>query len=180
MGRLEMGVADFESMYATEEDALPMDEHPLVELLVAHYRDFVKWKESRGDLSPAAFNREYGVLIQGPARWPYLEAVRAVCDEAVGSGATSVVVIYGSTPQYDSISKNLGKNEDRAKHLFYMSWQEIHSAMMLVNNDARLLQEIRNRLTKADVVFFVGAPLAVTEMIDQVRAYCDGCLITFA
>ena len=175
MNRLE----DFESTYVNE-DVPSMEEHPLVNLLVDHYRDSVKWKESRGDLSPAAFNREYGLLIQGPSCWPYLESMRAVCNVAITNGTTSIAVIYGSTSQYDVISKNLGKEENRARHLFYMSWQEIHSAMMLVNNDARSLHVIRDRLTKADVVFFVGAPLAVTEMIDQVRAFCDGCLITFA
>ena len=172
-----MGVVD---EYTMEEEALSMEGHPLIELLVAHYQDSVRWKESRGDLSPAAFNREYGIVIQGPVRWPYLEAIKAVCNEAVNEGAANIVVIYGSTPQYDLISKGLGSDPSRDAFLAYMSWQEIYSAMQLVNNDARLLQGIRETLTKADLVVFMGAPLAVTEVIDQVRALCDGCLITFA
>lgn len=179
MGRAEMGVADLEALYASEEKVAAMDEHPLVELLLAHYRDSREWKEARSDLSPAAFNREFGLLIQGPSEWPYKEAVRKVCDEAISLGASSIGVIYGSTAEYDRLSKFLA-SDSRLKHLFYISWQEIYSAMQLVSNDARLLQTIRDRLTEADVVFFMGAPLPVVEIIEQVRAFCDGCLITFA
>jgi hypothetical protein len=175
MGRAEMGVADFEALY--EEDAPATEVHPIIQLLVKHYRDFRKWKDARADLSPAAFNREFGLLIQGPAEWPYVDAVHQVCKQAITEGASSVDIIYGSTAQYDKISKTL---YDSQNILFYMSWQEIYTAVQLVGNDARLLQTIRDKLSKADLVFFMGAPLAVTEIIEQVRAFCDGCLITFS
>ncbi len=175
---VEMEIADFSETEAVTE----IDDagHPLVKLLLSHYQNFRQWKEARVDLSPAAFNREFGLLIQGPSEWPYTSAIRAVCDEAISLRASNIVIIYGSTAQYDKISKFLGASESRSNHVSYMSWQEIYSAMQLVANDARLIKTLRDRLASADVVFFMGAPLAVTEIIDQVRAFCDGCLITFA
>jgi hypothetical protein len=166
----------------TEENRLmkvqDMDEHPLIRLLLSHYQDSVYWKEVRADLSPAGFNREFGLTIQGPSEWPYHEAIKIVADEAIANKATSVVVIYGSTAQYDAISKVID-SESLVSRVSYLSWQEIYSAMQLVNNDARLIQIVRNRLAEANLVFFVGAPLGVSEVIDQVRAFCDGCLIIF-
>lgn len=156
-----------------------MNDHPLIRLLLSHYRQSNYWKEERQDLSPAAFNREYGLAIQGPSEWPYLEAIKTVTDDALSNDAHSIVIIYGSTAQYDSISKYLGESDRRRSSLSYLSWQEIYSAIQLVNNDARLIQTIRDRLSGADLVFFMGAPLEVSEVTDQVRAFCDGCLIVF-
>lgn len=156
-----------------------MNDHPMIRLLLAHYRDSLHWKEQRQDLSPAAFNREFGLMLQGPADWPYHEAIRAVTESAIESKAASVVIIYASTAQYDGISKFLEKGGINTSYVSYLSWQEIYSAMQLVNNDARLIQGVRDRLREASLVIFVGAPIAVPEIIDQVRAYCDGCLIIF-
>jgi hypothetical protein len=162
-------------LMADDDHDQDLTQHPFIELLVTYYQDFKRWKEAHSDLSPAAFNREYGLLVQGPIRWPYIEGVQAVCNRTLPNSAC-VVVIYGSTAQYDKLSKRLNSHEN----LSYISWQEIYSAMQLVRNDVRLLQGIRDRLSSADVVFFLGAPLAVQEVIDQVKALCDGCLMIFA
>lgn len=156
-----------------------MNNHPMIQLLLAHYRDSVHWKEQRQDLSPASFNREFGLTIQGPSEWPYKEAIKAVTEAAIETRAHNVVIIYGSTAQYDAISKFLESGGINTSYVSYLSWQEIYSAMQLVNNDARLIQGIRDKLSEANLVFFVGAPVAVPEIIDQVRAFCDGCLIIF-
>lgn len=156
-----------------------MNDHPMIQLLLSYYEDSLRWKEQRQDLSPAGFNRDYGLTIQGPSEWPYNEAIKALAESAIQQRAASVVIIYSSTSQYDGISKFLEKNDVVTHKVSYLSWQEIYSAMQLVNNDARLIQGVRDRLSNASLVLFMGAPSGVPEVVDQVRAFCDGCLIVF-
>ncbi len=154
--------------------------HSIVEMLKTHWSEFAEQKEEHADLDPLTFNRKYGLYIDPPSTWPTIEAVVSTCFGA--SPEDSVLIIYPTTQSYKDVSKLFSWYSENAQashpsNVSFISWHEIFSAMSRVSEDARILKRIKERLVDANLVFFLGASEAISDVINQVRGYCDGCLI---
>jgi len=147
--------------------------HPLLELLLTYHDEFCNLKEENRDLDSYAFNRCYGLSISVPNNWPLYDSIKAVIKHSMESQfpkEPGVVVIYHSSTAYRSLY-------DVKYSTHYFAWQEFYVAMDRAGKDARELKRFKHMLENADLTIFCGAPVAIPEVIDQVRAFCEGCLI---
>lgn len=148
-----------------------MQIHPLQSLVVEYYRTFDQIKREHEELDSLSFHRQYGLAIGVPSHWPYAAAIADTCNLAISKEKNKIAIIYGSTALYRELADILPTAVN------YCSWQEIYVAMDRSGKDAREIKRFRSMLSECDLVFFCGAPVSIPEVWDQVRGFCDGCLI---
>ncbi len=151
------------------------DTHPLVDVLKFYCKESQSDRDANEDLSNLDFHRKFGLHLHVPSSWPMLPSVVNLL-MSVG-GRDNVVIIYPSTAVYTSMSDSIN---DCAVHMCsvnYFAWHELYVAMDRVNSDASGMMKFKMLLNNADLVVFLGAPSTICEILDQVRCFCDGCLI---
>jgi hypothetical protein len=139
--------------------------------------DFKKLKDSHEDCHNYEFNRTSGLSIQAPDSWPVLESVAKLIDKTQATlSYKNFVIIYSSLDTFRTLSSSI-KGDDRRVRLDYIKWHEIYVAMKRVNEDVRFIQNIRDKISQANLVVFCGNNDSLMDVIDQVRADTSGCLI---
>lgn len=153
--------------------------HPLADLLIRYYQEFDEFKEEHQDEAPLAFNQSYGLYIDVPSAWPWLDAVRSVVSLAYQEGDEKVVIIYSSTRSYDELSDAFYDDPrvSTRNPIVYISWHEIYTAMHMASKDSRLFKALRDKISSANLCIFVGATNAPADVVDQIRGLVEGCLI---
>lgn len=169
-----MEKAELEQLYETDSES----KHPLAAML-CHYCDtFTARKQSHEDLDNLNFHRQHGLSVSVPNDWPIVECTKSVIRTLLLDGRKKVIIIYPSTPVYQKISDSIAHmGFVDEPDLLYFAWQEIYVAMDRAGKDNREIQRFRQLLQEADLVLFFGAPLGIPEVVDQVRGFCEGCLI---
>lgn len=147
--------------------------HPVRDLLLHYYEGFQSLKEEHSDLSNLDFHKSYGLSLACPENWPLIESVGIVASDAVDGSNGRVLIIYNSTDMYDQLVKLCPQNPN----MKYLSWQEIFVAMARNDSDVRILQDVKKRISEVDLVFFVGASSALSDVVNWVKNFCSSCLI---
>lgn len=147
--------------------------HPVRNLLLCYYEGFQALKEEHSDLSNLAFHKSHGLSLACPEDWPLIESVGVVASDAIDGSNSRVLIIYNSTDMYDQLVKSC----PQSSNMGYLSWQEIFVAMARNDADVRILQDVKKRISEADLVFFVGASLALSDVVNWVKNFCSSCLI---
>ncbi len=146
----------------------PKRSHPLVDLLIRYYKEFEELRLGNEELSDLNFQKEFGLHINIPKHWDYIQAVK----EVVSICKKNTVIIYPSTDVYKTVSGEFDNGG-----LSYFSWHELYVAMDQASSDARPLTRLKGLLLNADLTIFLGAPVGHPEITEQVRSFCPGCLI---
>jgi len=149
--------------------------HPLLDMMLLYFDHFRETKESNEELDNLNFHRQFGLTLSVPDHWPLLDSIQNIIRHSVDSelrrvGGDGTVVIYPSSRIY----RDLYDNE---QDITYFSWQEFYVAMDRAGKDARELKRFRHLLENANLIIFCGAPIGIPEIVDQVRGFCEGCLI---
>lgn len=145
--------------------------HPLIELL-AHYCETYRINRSdNADLSNLDFHKRFGLYLNGPMDWPYVEAIKYLVDNKLASSAHATI-IYSSTDFYRKIYKGIGRDDDQ--RISYLSFSDIFFA---IHREQDLLVSIKNRLKNSSLVICAGTSMAADEVITQIHGFCDGCLV---
>ncbi|KKN26816.1 hypothetical protein LCGC14_0870750 [marine sediment metagenome] len=146
--------------------------HPVQEIIQKYLSDFETYKSENEDLSNLTFHRTHGFSLGCPEGWPLYESLALICSQTEND---DIVIIYPSTPVYDKISSYMDENQD----ISYFAWQELFAAMQMVHEDTRYIKQLKNTLAKADLVIFLGSSTAAREVVSQVQASVNGCLLLF-
>lgn len=152
------------------------NDHPLVKLILRYFDEFEDRKDKNADISPLNFNRRYGMFLDVPEDWPWVDAISDVVKLAweKSKAKCKTTIIYPSTDIYNTMSSIL-------PNIHFISWHEIFVAMTRTNSDARHLRNIKERLVESGLVIFIGASASVPrEVIDQVQGLTEGCLLILA
>lgn len=150
--------------------------HPLVSLLEFYYDNHGPAKEKNVDLDNLNFHLQFGLVIKAPETWPLIPAMSSVVQKAV-SGNKSVSIVYSSTNVYHTLYNEMKSSGVDVNGVTFFGWTELYVAMDRNRKDSRELQRFRNILQSSDLCIFYGAPTGVPEIVDQVRGFCEGCLI---
>lgn len=145
-------------------------DHPIQNILTQYYMNFDAIKENHSDLNNLMFHNNYGLSIKCPIDWPWIESSALIATDAVESNNKMVLIIYDTTITYDSI-KNLCPNNNNIR---YISWHEIFTSMS-INESSR--QEIKTKISSSDLIFFLGASTALSDVVNWVKSFCSSCLI---
>jgi hypothetical protein len=144
-----------------------MTNHPLTDFLTFYYKCYAGFKQENPDLSNLDFHQKYGLYINGPVDWPYVDGIKELVDVA---SKGNIVIIYSSTDMYHKIYKGIGE-DNRAS---YLSFADIFYA---IHRDQDALRGIKNRLSNSELVICAGTLTAADEVLTQIRGFCDGCLV---
>lgn len=158
------------------------DIHPLIQLVRYYCENFPLVKREHEELDNLSFHRQYGLSIGIPSDWPYVETINETLQafETLSTASSrKYVIIYSSSSMYSQISSALAVPPKMAD-ISYHAWQEIYVAMDRASKDTREIKRFSLLLSAADVVFFCGAPSSIPEVLDQVRGFCEGCLVIFS
>lgn len=145
------------------------DMHPIVQLLNFYYEKYSDVRTSNADLSNIDFHQRYGLYLNGPMDWPYVEAIQSLID-----GTNYVTIVYSSTDMYRKIYKGITSDEEDNKRIGYVSFSDMFYA---IHRDSDLLSSIKQRLRNSDLVICAGSTGVPDEVITQIKAFSDGCLI---
>ncbi len=154
------------------------DAHPMTDLLKQYIDDFESMKRDHEDLDGVRFNKQCGLTIVPPSTWPVYEAIASSAHYGSMKGLTNFVVVYSSTEVYNRASESLNNVDIDGRKVQYFTWHEFYSAMSRVSEDVSYLRRLKDILSSADVVFFLGASTAIQQAVDQVCGAVTGCLIT--
>ncbi len=154
-------------------------------LLCEYIKEWRVQREENLDLNNQMFHRRYGLVIQLPNSWSYMNAiVRIMQGVEPGSQESEwpsisetgkILIIFPSTAMYRTLDKEIGE----MSNLDYLSWQEIYTGMQMASNDVRYMQRTKIILGKAQLTLFLEPP-PLPELIDQVRGLTGGCLIVLS
>ena len=152
-----------------------MNEHPLTSLLESYCKDFNVLKDQNQDLDNFRFQSRFGLSVTVPETWPLVDSVGKIVEYAGSMPYTGdIVIVYSSTKMYRSLLSTIKDGLP----VVYFSWHEFYVAMDRVNKDARDLQRFKKALEKSPLTVFCGAPIqTMPEVVDQIRGFCEGCLI---
>lgn len=147
-------------------------------MLKLHISEFKQIKRNNEDLGNIEFNKSYALSVNPPKYWPMYDILGDVLSHAADLAFTSIIVIYPSTDAYSKISKAVVLSaQDKTVNVDYFSWHEMYSAMNRVQQDVSHMRRLKEMLSNADLVVFVGAASAMQVVIDQVVGSTSGCLI---
>ncbi len=144
--------------------------HPLLDTMLLYFDHFREQKESNEDLDNLNFHRQFGLTLSVPDNWPLFESIQNIIRHSLDSGLHNIIVIYPSSTVYCDLY-----NEEQ--NITYFAWQEFYVAMDRAGKDVRELKRFRHLLENAHLTIFCGAPIGIPEIIDQVRGFCEGCLV---
>lgn len=145
------------------------DSHPMVDMLLLYHETFESLKRQNEEMGNLEFQRQYGLSLTPPSGWPFVKAIQSLVDSTPNC---NVVIIYSSASMYRTIYDTVGNGE-----ISYCSWHEIYVAMHTATVDQRAMKHFKDMIGSADLTIMVGAPFTFPDLIDQVRAYCENCLI---
>lgn len=144
-------------------------EHPLLFLLKQYCVDYRALRDANLELDNDRFHRKFGLSLGLPETWPILECI----NELYGTLRDhKVVVVFPTTSLYRELYTLLGND------VTYYSWHEIYTSVHLSSHDVRTWHQIRATLQEATYVFFIKALSAAPEVVSQIAANVNGCLIT--
>lgn len=150
-------------------------DHPLPYMLCSYYDEYPILREQNQDLDNLNFHKQFGLCLGVPANWPLVSSIFNLV-ESIKEDKASTVVIYPSTSAYNLMYDAF---KSTSKEITFFSWQELYVAMARAGKDSRELQRFRYILQGTNLAIFFGAPSGVPEVVDQVRGFCEGCLIVF-
>lgn len=143
--------------------------HPMIDMLLLYHKTFELVKRNHEEISNLEFQRQYGLSLTPPTGWPFVKAIQSLVSASVNN---NIVIIYSSASMYRTIYEAIGNGE-----ISYCSWQEIYVAVHTASADQRAIKRIKEMIGSSDLTIMVGAPFTFPDLIDQVRAYCENCLI---
>lgn len=145
------------------------------ELLHEHIKNSHAQREENLDLNNLMFHRKYGMSIQLPSNWSYMDALLDVLNT---SSQKKSLIIFPSTVMYHTIYKRV-EDEGLGGNLSYVSWHEIYTGMQMTSSDVRHMQRTKALLMDSELTFFLDPPPMV-ELVDQVRGHTNGCLMVLS
>jgi len=146
----------------------------LLHMLQDYIQRFTRLREDSQDIPDLELYRTQGLAVTCPECWNFLGAICDLIPWYVESfaKASRVLVIYPSSVVYRKIY-----SEQFSPFLDFFGWHELYVAMVRATQDARFMQDLKNRIKTADLVIFVGQSAALPDVVDMVRASCRGCLL---
>lgn len=145
--------------------------HTLLSLLMKYYNDYDGYREVSESSNNLQFHNEYGLSLKVPKEWNVFGVIDLFIDKLQREHNSAILIIYSNSASYKTLLSVAG---DRAS---YISWHEIFTARQLVHTDASQIKYVRSVISASDVVLFMSPPYHINEVIEQVRAFTDGCLI---
>lgn len=157
-----------------------MNTHPISEVIVRYLQDFPSLKRDNVDLDNLSFHQQYGLFMDCPQSWPLYEWLRLMdySPPKTMDDYQNIVVVYSSTAVYNEVSEVV--RQKSWSTVEYFSWQEFFATMHMINDDTRPLRELKTSLAKADLVIFLGVSSAIKDVVSQIQAAVNGCLLSFA
>lgn len=149
-------------------------DHPLYNLIKFYIDNFKTLKNTHLDLATLDYNQNYSLSVDPPNDWPHVEILSSIVEysKKVFDSPFKAEIIYSSVPMYDQLNKRILRDN----MVSFLSWQEIFYAIHTSSNDSRGIRDLRDRLFNAKIVIVVGV-LHSSEVLDQIKANTDGCLI---
>ncbi len=145
------------------------DTHPMIDMLTLYHKSFEDLKRSNEEMGNLEFQKQYGLSLTPPSGWPFVKAIKSLVQVSMPG---NVVIIYSSASMYRTIYDTIGNGK-----ISYCSWHEIYVAMHTATIDQRAMKHFKDMIGSADLTIMVGAPFTFPDLIDQVRVYCESCLI---
>lgn len=151
---------------------MSIEDHPVKGILECYYRDYKSLRDKNQELDNFNFHKQFGLVLGVPKTWPVMKSILETVELCLPSNVT---FIYSSTLVYREINKEM-EQKNMNDEITFFSWQELYVAMTLASTDVLHIQKFRNILQNSCLTVFLGAP-GIPDIVDQVRGFCDGCLI---
>jgi hypothetical protein len=149
-----------------------MTNHVLYDVLNQYTSDFNSLRDTTGDANNFDFHIKNGLFICVPVSWPVIDSVQGIILNSGNAKWNKFVIICSDLETQKSISGGLENSK-----VDYIIWHQIYTALKRVDEDTRYFKSIKEKLSVADLVLVVGKHDIMHEVLDQIRAHTDNCLI---
>ncbi len=144
----------------------------LSNILCAYFRESLNLREYHEDISNLDFHRRFGLLMQVPEHWDIYSALSSLLLAMKELQKKQMLVIYSNSVCYKETFAVLDDN------VTYISWHEIHTAMLVAASDPSFMRRIRELLNSVSITVLIDLPSTFSDILNQVRADSNGCLIS--